>query len=98
MKAKIGPGSLCWMNSKCGIARNVGIVVEVIELAVIEDGMNVWHIHSSTPMMCIHARTPILRTFRTCCSCEEIALTLINGDETEDTTTKVTEHDTSGVL
>lgn len=96
MKAKIKPGSMCWMNSQCGIERNVGIVVSVIELSGVEDGQNVWHIHSNEPMLCMHTLYPALLEFRRCCCCQEYALTLINGDETENS--EVKENDTSGVL
>lgn len=98
MSGKIGPGAMCWMNSKCGIPVNVGIIVEVIELASIEDGQNVWHIHSKDPMLCFHISAGYLRTYRTCCACEEIALTLIAGPGSELDETTVREHDTSDML
>ena len=74
----IKPGIMCWMNHRCGISENIGVVVEVIELSRIENGCNLWHIYSRMPLLCYHERAP-LAMYRQHSECEESCLTPING-------------------
>lgn len=76
-------GSLCWVNSRCSVPENVGVVVEVKGLYGIIDGVNEWHIHSKTPLLCYH---PVFSgsKWTQCCGIPEPYLTLINDGELVD--------------
>lgn len=101
MKAKMGPGSMCWINSACGIPENIGAVVEIIDSQGLdENGATLWHIHSQKPLLCYKEILPgwAVEAYRNCCECSEPHMTLINGDETSTDDEKAKEHDTSDLL
>lgn len=76
----IKPGVLCWINHRCNVPQNIGIVVEIIALYGVLDGVNEWHVHSKSPVLCYHELDPH-SSYQHCFGCPEYSLTPINGTE-----------------
>lgn len=79
--SRIKVGMMCWVNGKCDIPENVGIVVEVMGCFGVFGGVPEWHIHSRQPMLCYHEEFPGVTKFSQCCGIPDKYLTPINSGE-----------------
>lgn len=86
MKREYKPGTLCYLNAKCGIPENVGKIVELLRFKGEIYGDRAWDIRPQSPLtMALQFGNLVVATKMSSevCECYEYCMVPINDPDSE---------------